>query len=172
MKYVQVQLQRYIYWVVFSWFRLSKESFLIGYSSGNASHFTFLGYGKKQKLITTGKRFTLQSNEERTCRWIHTFSRDSLGLVEVHDPVDDLHRGVPAEEGDLVGEFLGGGVWSLARLRSLLLDVLRTVWVRRGTPMALAVLCRTTTVFTTSSCSSSTSVCRDTGVKAVLISAV
>ena len=101
----------------------------------------------------------------------NTLCRDSLGLVEVHDPVDDLHRGVPTEEGDLVGEFLRGRVWCHARLPSLVLDVLSTVWVRPGTPLALAVLCRTTTVFTSSS-SSSSSVCRDMEKKEVLISTV
>lgn len=40
--------------------------------------------------------------------------QDSLGLVEVHDAVDNLHRGVPTEEGDLVRQLLGGGVGSNA----------------------------------------------------------
>lgn len=31
----------------------------------------------------------------------------SLGLVQVHDAVHDLHRGVPAEEGDVIRQLLG-----------------------------------------------------------------
>lgn len=50
-----------------------------------------------------------------------SYSCDSLGLVEVHDAVDDLHRRVPAEEGDLVGQLLGGRVGRRAgRLGSFL----------------------------------------------------
>lgn len=38
-----------------------------------------------------------------------------LGLIQMHNTVDDLHRGVPTEKGDVVWELLGGGVWSRAR---------------------------------------------------------
>lgn len=34
-------------------------------------------------------------------------TENSLGFVKVHDAMDNLHRGVPAEEGDLVGKLLG-----------------------------------------------------------------
>lgn len=46
--------------------------------------------------------------------WAHTFinwrgqAENSLGFVKVHDAMDNLHRGVPTEEGDLVRKLLGG----------------------------------------------------------------
>jgi len=65
--------------------------------------------------------------------------RVSLGLVQVHDAVHDLHRRVPAEEGHLVQQLLGGRagrlggiLWSFGSLQNFLrFSVLICWWTAR-----------------------------------------
>lgn len=74
---------------------------------------------------------------------------DSLGLVQMHDAMDDLHRGVAAEERDVVRQLLGGGVRSSARGLAAVLrtfDALWSVWFSLCAPL----LCWSTGVSTSS----------------------
>lgn len=106
-------------------------------------HFAATRQKTATKTHTLKQRITSEAVNKHV-RW------DSLGLVEVHDAMDDLHWGVPTEERDLVRQLFGGGVRSSARRLAAVLWTLSVLQTVCCSLRFTALFCWTSGFFTSS----------------------